>query len=224
LNQRQAGASIVDAVREWEGTFYESGGDGRPGHGIDCSALVQRAYQTGAGITLPRVSHDQFDACWLIREDVARPGDLIFYRWTYSAPGTNGWTHVGIVTGPNTMIDAPGHPQVVGERAWYTNYPRQVARPHQLAMLPNDDQPPVPQLVGEGVVARIEADELRLRAEPSTSAPIVGIIPEGSHVVVTRDDAPEADGYRWARVATRIGNGWVAISREWFKVEGRYEG
>jgi hypothetical protein len=226
MNRKQARAGIVAAVREWEGTDYESGGDGRPGHGIDCSALAQRVYQTGAGLTLPRVTYDQIDACHLMPEDEALPADLIFYRYTYPAPGTNGWTHVGVVVGPGRMVDAPGEGARVGERPWYTAYERTVGRPHVLEALPDGDEPPPPsdQDIGEGTVARIDADELRLRAEPSTSARVLGIVPDGSRVIVTRDDASVADGHRWARVATRIGNGWIATDADWFIVEGRYAG
>jgi hypothetical protein len=226
MNRKQARAGIVAAVHEWEGTPYQFGGDGRPGKGIDCSALAQRVYQTGAGLALPRVTYDQIDACRLMPEDDALPGDLIFYRYTYSAPGTNGWTHVGVVVGPGRMVDAPGDGARVGERPWYTAYERTIGRPRVLEALPDGDEPSPPsdQDIGEGTVARIDADELRLRAESSTSAEVLGIVPDGSRVVVTRDDAPVADGHRWARVATRIGNGWIAVSDDWFRPEGRYAG
>jgi cell wall-associated NlpC family hydrolase len=50
----------VDWALAQAGTPYVWGGE-TPGAGFDCSGLVQAAYQA-AGISLPRVAQDQFDA------------------------------------------------------------------------------------------------------------------------------------------------------------------
>ena len=82
------------------GTPYAWGGDG-PG-GFDCSGLVQAAYET-AGIALPRVAQDQYDAGPPVPAGTApEPGDLVFF-----GAGPDAVEHVGIVVGGTEMVDAP---------------------------------------------------------------------------------------------------------------------
>ena len=74
-----------------------------PGVAFDCSGLVQAAW-AAAGVKLPRVAQDQFDAGPLLPSGVPlEPGDLVFF----GAPGA-GVTHVGLVVdGSGHMVDAP---------------------------------------------------------------------------------------------------------------------
>jgi cell wall-associated NlpC family hydrolase len=74
-----------------------------PGVAFDCSGLVQAAW-AAAGVTLPRVAQDQFDAGPLLPSGVLlEPGDLVFF----GAPGA-GVSHVGLVVdGSGHMVDAP---------------------------------------------------------------------------------------------------------------------
>ena len=82
------------------GTPYLWGGEG-PG-GFDCSGLVQAAYQT-AGIVLPRVAQQQYDAGPHLQPGEAlAPGDLVFF-----GSDTQHVSHVGILVGPGEMVDAP---------------------------------------------------------------------------------------------------------------------
>ncbi len=82
------------------GVPYRWGGDG-PG-GFDCSGLVQAAF-AAAGVSLPRVAQDQFDAGPAVPEgDPVLPGDLVFF-----GAGTGGVDHVGIYVGAGLMVDAP---------------------------------------------------------------------------------------------------------------------
>jgi cell wall-associated NlpC family hydrolase len=63
---------------------------------------VQAAYKA-AGVTLPRVAQDQFDATThLAPGDTLEPGDLVFF-----GGGTGYITHIGIYIGNGDMVDAP---------------------------------------------------------------------------------------------------------------------
>jgi cell wall-associated NlpC family hydrolase len=71
---------------------------------FDCSGLAMMAYRA-AGITIPRTSQQQWAYGPRVAASQVQPGDLVFFAGsdgTMTAPG-----HVGIVTGPGTMIDAP---------------------------------------------------------------------------------------------------------------------
>lgn len=96
-------ASAVAAIEfaaEQLGTPYLWGGTG-PG-GFDCSGLVQAAYHQ-AGIDLPRVAQDQFDAGPPVPDGTGvQPGDLLFF-----GSGADGVDHVGLYVGAGEMIDAP---------------------------------------------------------------------------------------------------------------------
>ena len=82
------------------GTPYVWGGTGSGG--FDCSGRAQAAYRH-AGITLPRVAQDQFDAGPDVPASTSvEPGDLVFF-----GTGPTGVDHVGIYVGAGEMIDAP---------------------------------------------------------------------------------------------------------------------
>jgi cell wall-associated NlpC family hydrolase len=102
-----SGAGVVAA--EWAmqqiGTPYVWGGEAQ-GVGFDCSGLVQAAYRA-AGVALPRVAQNQYDATAKVVPDAPlAPGDLVFF-----GGGPGGIDHVGLYVGvrggSSVMVDAP---------------------------------------------------------------------------------------------------------------------
>jgi len=100
-----AGSTAGEIAVNWAltqiGTPYIWGGE-TPGVGFDCSGLVQAAYKV-AGIALPRVAQDQFDAGPRLAPGTPMvAGDLVFFGSSTTDIG-----HVGLVVAPGVMVDAP---------------------------------------------------------------------------------------------------------------------
>ncbi|GID96850.1 transglycosylase SLT domain-containing protein [Amorphoplanes digitatis] len=92
------GQAVVDAAKKYLGTPYVFGGTD-PAKGLDCSALVQRAYKD-LGIDLPRTAAEQAKAGTKVDSlKDARPGDIL----AFDSPVD----HVAIYLGDNKMIAAP---------------------------------------------------------------------------------------------------------------------
>ena len=92
------GDDVVAAAKKYLGTPYVFGSTD-PGRGLDCSALVQRAYGD-LGVRLPRGSAQQASAGRPVASmSEARPGDIL----AFNSPVD----HVGIYLGNNQMIAAP---------------------------------------------------------------------------------------------------------------------
>ena len=88
---------ILAAAEQLVGVPYVLGGES-PG-GVDCSGLVQYAYQQ-AGIRVPRTTAQQFQAGRPQRQVL--PGDLLFFCTDHSGAVS----HVGIYAGGGRMIHA----------------------------------------------------------------------------------------------------------------------
>jgi hypothetical protein len=97
----KAGEIAVDWSLAQVGTPYICGGE-TPGSASTAPASSRAAYKV-AGITLPRVAQDQYDATTKLGpEGPLDPGDLVFF-----GGGPTDITHVGIYIGNGLMVDAP---------------------------------------------------------------------------------------------------------------------
>jgi cell wall-associated NlpC family hydrolase len=105
------------------GCQYVYGATGPCSAGFDCSGLVMQAWAAG-GVTIPRVTYDQWAALPHVAVSDLQPGDLLYY---------NGYGHVAMYVGGGMFIDAPAPGQVVRElpmnTAWYSSTFDGAARP-----------------------------------------------------------------------------------------------
>jgi cell wall-associated NlpC family hydrolase len=106
----QAGKAVAFAYAQL-GKPYVWGATG-PGS-YDCSGLVLSAWAS-AGVTIPRVTYDQWAALPHISASALEPGDLLFY---------DGIGHVSMYVGDGYIIDAPSPGLVVQKipmnTGWY---------------------------------------------------------------------------------------------------------
>lgn len=93
--------SVVSAARSLTGVRYKWGGES-PQTGFDCSGLTWWTYRQ-VGVTLPRISYEQYEAGQPVGRRDIRPGDLVFFR----LPGNPKNMHVGIATGRDSFIHSP---------------------------------------------------------------------------------------------------------------------
>lgn len=94
------GAAIVATALRYLGTAYVWGGTTPAGW--DCSGMIQWLYQQVTGVTLPRVSQDQWRYGTPLQADQIEAGDLVFFADT-DGPGI---THNGIALGDGRFIHA----------------------------------------------------------------------------------------------------------------------
>lgn len=90
---------VIDAACDWIGVPYLYGGNTRKG--VDCSGLVCMAFETGAGIRLPRSSSDQAEACRKVKRSAVKPGDLFFFT---NKKGGGRINHVALYIGDNRVV------------------------------------------------------------------------------------------------------------------------
>lgn len=91
---------IIATAENYIGVPYQWGGES-PSTGFDCSGLVQYVFAQN-GITLPRISRDQYTVGTPINFTDLQPGDLIFF--SLEKNGTV--DHVGIYIGNGQFINA----------------------------------------------------------------------------------------------------------------------
>lgn len=100
-HQQAKAAAVVRTARSLVGAPYAWGGSS-PTTGFDCSGLVWYTYHQN-GVTLPRMSWQQYGAGSAVTVDELRPGDLIFHQVETKGKSL----HVGIVTDRGTFVHAP---------------------------------------------------------------------------------------------------------------------
>lgn len=105
--QRKYGRSylrneIVETARRFIGLPYQWGGSS-PDDGFDCSGLTMVVYRIN-GLNLPRMSIEQYRTGIPINKGQLKKGDLVFFATSRGKRVS----HVGIYTGDNKFIHAPG--------------------------------------------------------------------------------------------------------------------
>ncbi|NKQ57375.1 C40 family peptidase [Amycolatopsis sp. K13G38] len=101
LPANQAAAKAIAFALGEQGKPYVWGATGPDSY--DCSGLMLRAYQA-AGITLDRVSADQYHDGAMLRVRDAQPGDLLF--WAYDPSNPNTIHHVAMYLGNGKIVEA----------------------------------------------------------------------------------------------------------------------
>ena len=93
---------IVRTAGRYIGVPYRWGGES-PRTGFDCSGLTMVVYRLN-GLDLPRSSRQQWKAGKRVDRSRLKKGDLVFF----ATRGGNRVSHVGIYTGGNKFLHAPG--------------------------------------------------------------------------------------------------------------------
>ncbi|MPZ83972.1 MAG: NlpC/P60 family protein [Actinophytocola sp.] len=99
---KSAGEAIKFALAQ-QGKPYQWGALTTHQNSFDCSSLMLQAYRS-AGVTLPRVSRQQFQAGAMLPVEQAQPGDLLFWAYDPSNPATI--HHVAMYLGDGKIVEA----------------------------------------------------------------------------------------------------------------------
>ena len=94
--------AIITTANRYVGVPYRWGGES-PRTGFDCSGLTMVVYRIN-GLDLPRSSRQQWKAGISINRHQLRKGDLVFF----ATRGGSRVSHVGIYTGGDKFLHAPG--------------------------------------------------------------------------------------------------------------------
>jgi cell wall-associated NlpC family hydrolase len=99
------GAQALGVARQYLGTPYRWGGES-PATGFDCSGLMQYAFKQ-LGVSIPRVSQDQYRSGQQVPREALQPGDLVFFSKAGDVH------HVGMYVGDGKFLHAPRTGDVV---------------------------------------------------------------------------------------------------------------
>lgn len=111
--------AIIRTAQTLKGAAYKWGGNS-PKQGFDCSGLIWFVYRQH-GITLPRVSWQQFGVGKAVQFSELRPADLVFFKIDKNGKSL----HAGILTDRGTFIHAPSSGKRVMESSLNNTYWRQ---------------------------------------------------------------------------------------------------
>ncbi|MGF7535071.1 LysM peptidoglycan-binding domain-containing protein [Bacillus mexicanus] len=103
-NQSQSNLAdkVIAAGAKYLGAPYSYGASINTTSKFDCSSFTLRAFQEGAGISLPRTSRAQASAGTTVSLNLLQKGDLLFFDTDKDGV----INHVGIYTGNGQMINA----------------------------------------------------------------------------------------------------------------------
>jgi hypothetical protein len=107
---------IVRTAGRYVGVPYRWGGES-PKTGFDCSGLTMVVYRLN-GLNLPRSSRQQWKAGRWIDRSRLQKGDLVFF----ATGGGKKVSHVGIYTGGNKFLHAPGRGRRIRTSSLYSKY------------------------------------------------------------------------------------------------------
>ncbi|MBS1759718.1 MAG: C40 family peptidase [Bacteroidetes bacterium] len=91
--------SLLDVVDEWYGVRYRSGGNTKSG--VDCSGFTLAVFAAAYGLSIPRVSREQYRVSRKVSTTELQEGDLVFFNTQ-----GRGVSHVGVYLGNNKFIHA----------------------------------------------------------------------------------------------------------------------
>lgn len=98
---------LINTAKRFIGVPYQWGGTSVR-QGFDCSGLTMVVYHLN-GLDLPRSSRQQWRAGQPINRSQLRKGDLVFF----ATAGGRRVSHVGIYTGENRFLHAPGEGRTI---------------------------------------------------------------------------------------------------------------
>lgn len=103
--------SDMDELTEYAlsltGTPYKYGGNS-PQSGFDCSGFVGHVFKRKMGKSLPRSSSEISRVGTAQKQEMLKPGDLVFYNTLNKS-----YSHVGIYLGDRQFIHSPSSGKVV---------------------------------------------------------------------------------------------------------------